>query len=165
MRRGITFAALIAWFTAGLCHPQAQAGGNPSELAVIVHPDNKTDNISLDTLRAIFLKQKKKWADGSSVIVLNFRARSRPRISFDRIVLSLLPDEAAAYWIDRRIRGKGHPPRSLASSRLIQRIVARNPEAVTYVPADEVSGKVKVISVDGRKPGSKGYLLRMEDTR
>jgi hypothetical protein len=139
------------------------AGAKERSIAVIVHPDNQTDDLTVETLQMFFLKQRSKWPDDRPLIVLNFKAKHSLRIAFDRIVLKLRPDQAAAYWIDRRIRGKGHPPRSLNSSLLIQRIVARNPETIAYVPADEVGEKVKVVAVGGRLPGDQGYLLRTGD--
>ena len=123
------------------------------------------NDIPIETLRAIFLKQRRKWSDGKAIIVLNFKAKNPVRVTFDRIVLKMLPEQAAAYWIDRRIRGGGHPPRSLISAHLIQRIVARNPQVISYVFADELTENVKTLKVNGHAPGTSQYPLRQEDKK
>jgi ABC-type phosphate transport system substrate-binding protein len=135
------------------------------ELAVVVNPANPVNDISSDDLKSMFLRKKKNWSAEKSVIVVNYKAKSWPRVLFDKKVLAMSPDKAAAYWIDRRIRGEGPPPRSLSSARLIQRIAARNPEVIAYVPVEEVTSKVKVLKVNGWLPGSANYPLRQEPKR
>jgi hypothetical protein len=39
------------------------------------------------------------------------------------------------------------------------RIAMSLPGAITYVTADQVNEKVRVLTIDGRKPGSTKYLL------
>jgi len=169
MRRRTSSVALVFWLASVLSLQPAQAGRKEPEpekktleFIVIVHPKNQINDIPMYALRAIFLKQKQNWPDGTPIIVINFKARSRPRAAFDYLVSRMLPDEVAAYWVDRRIRGKGSPPRSLNSSRLIQRIVARHPGVISYVPADELTETVKILKVDGQAPGTGRYPLRRE---
>lgn len=172
MRRRTSWSALTFWLAAILFHQPAQAGRkepepakNSGEFIVIVHPKNPTNDISLHALRAIFLRQKRNWPDRTPIIVINFKARSQPRVAFDYLVTRMRPDEVAAYWIDLRIRGKGLPPRSLTSSRLIQRIVARNREVISYVPAGELTEYVKILKVDGHAPGTGRYPLRQGEDK
>jgi len=130
-----------------------------NDIAVIVHPNNPSGDIALSDLAAIFRKERKTWPSGDRVIPLNWNPRTPPRVAFDAAVLKMTPDEAAAYWIDQRIRGKGDPPRSVGSAGTIQAIVARQPEAVSYLPLDQVASGVKVLLVGGVAPGQSGYPI------
>ncbi len=91
---------------------------------------------------------------------------SAPRVLFDRLVLRMSPDAVSAYWIDMRIRGRANPPRSVSSAVLIQRIVARNKEALSYLPFPlpmSTTGKgspVKVLRIDGYLPDNPKYPLQ-----
>jgi hypothetical protein len=58
----------------------------------------------------------------------------------------MTPDEVSKYWIDRKIRGDGRPPRSLPSSPAIIAVVAADKGAVGYVPAGVSTGRVKVVA-------------------
>jgi hypothetical protein len=128
-------------------------------IAVIVHPSNPLSGLSLRDLQSFFLRQRTSWPNSSSVLLLNWEPRTPIRIAFDRRVLQMTPDEVAAYWIDRRIRGQGMPPRSLASATLIRSIVARQKDAISYVLARDVNRSVKVLAIGGKTPGDPHYPL------
>lgn len=136
----------------------ATAGG-PQALAVIVHPDNPTAGLSRAKLRDLFLKVSRRWSDGKRVLAINHKAGAPPRIIFDRALLRMSPDQAASYWIKQRVRGRGYPPRSFRSARLILRLVSKQREAVAYVPLSALrhDAKVKVLKIDGKLPGQPGY--------
>jgi hypothetical protein len=130
-----------------------------ADLAVIVHPDNPVGDIGLANLAAIFRKERRSWPSGGRVIPLNWNPRTPPRVGFDLAVLRMTPDEAAAFWIDQRIRGRGDPPRSVGSAATIQAIVSHQTEAISYVPLDQVGAGVKVLTVGGVAPGREGYPI------
>ncbi len=123
-------------------------------IAVIVHPEIKHPPRTAAELRRLFLKRQTRWPDGSPVVVLNLPARTTARSAFDRALLGLSPHDAARYWIDRKVRGKGQPPRSLTSPLLIQKVVATHKEAIAYVPLAKVRPGVRVLAVVDSKKGT-----------
>lgn len=142
--------------------PVTAAGGEA--LAVIVNRHNPTASLSLAELRHLFLKVRRRWDDGRPVLVINHKAGMRVRVAFDRAVLGMSRDAVATYWIKQRVRGLGHPPRSFRSSAIIVRLVAKQREAVAYVPISALSragwpAEVKVLRIDGRMPGDRRYRL------
>jgi hypothetical protein len=157
-------ARLLLGAVAALClTPGAATAERPGgAIAVIVHPKHKLSDISSRALADLFLRKEQHWPDGKRVVVLAWEARTPVRLAFDRAVLGMSADDAAAYWIDRRIRGLGSPPRGLTSAALIRAIVARNRQAIAYVPADGLDQRVKVLKVDGRAPGQPGYPIRLQ---
>ena len=72
------------------------------------------------------------------------------------------PDRAAAHWINRRIRGRGSPPVSFNSHLIVRAIVAKQPQAISYLPLSAVSSSVTVLKVDGLLPSSADYPIRMK---
>jgi len=83
------------------------------------------------------------------------------RDAFDRKVLGMSADARARYWLRYRIQGKGHPPRAIGSARVLQRIVSRHREAIAFVRLSDVAAGVKVLAIDGRRPGAGGYPLEI----
>jgi len=98
--------------------------------------------------------------DGHSIFLINWNPQSPLRKQFDdRVLKDETPDQVAAYWIDRRLRGGGSPPRSTSSATLIQSIIARYPDAISFVPASDVKLGVKILRLEGKLPGERGYPL------
>lgn len=81
------------------------------------------------------------------------------RIEFDRAVLGLEPSAVGRYWVDRRIRDEGVPPKSIPTDELAVRVVAAVPAALTYARKSLLNPKVKVLTIDGKAAGEAGYAL------
>lgn len=170
--RGSTLRAralLAATVTAALLLQPGAGRGEESDrdrahiypIAVIVHPRNKLESLSRAELRAIFLRHRNAWAATSDpILMFNWPPRHPVRLRFDQTILRLSPDEVAAYWIDRLVRGQGMPPRSTASAVLLVAAVARNREAIAYLPYSFVTRQVKVLRIDGVPPDHPSYPLR-----
>jgi hypothetical protein len=148
-----------------LCVEASAGEPDPAHIAVVVHPQNKLQGLSSSKLRAIFMRNRIRWPDGKPIWLLNWDGRSGLRISFDQLVLKMSPDKVSRYWIDRRIRGLGRPPRSIGSAQVIQSIVSRQEKAISYLRATEVGPKVKVLAIDGLRPGESGYPIKMVEAR
>jgi len=130
----------------------------PEPLAVIVASSSPLQSVSLAELRNLYMGLSQR-VQGHKVIPLNQATGITGRESFDRSVLGMSPDQAGRYWIGRRIRGEGRPPRSVGSERLLARVVARLPGAIGYVAVSQVVPGVRALAVDGRTPSSPGYPL------
>ncbi|HWQ04548.1 MAG TPA: substrate-binding domain-containing protein [Longilinea sp.] len=100
-------------------------------LAVIVHPDNPEQEISLDTLQAVFSGKQEKWADQSEI-----QFWSLPRSS--DVTIALL---AAGI----KIANAGLAP----TSKTMLNVIAENPNAIGFIPAHWVDDSVRVLQVTG----------------
>jgi hypothetical protein len=69
------------------------------------------------------------------------------------------PDEVKKYWIDRRIRGQGNPPKSAPSVDVMVKIVANFPAAIGYVPVAALTPALKPVAIDGKVYTDRRYLL------
>ncbi|HEX2679103.1 MAG TPA: hypothetical protein VHM19_20780 [Polyangiales bacterium] len=128
-------------------------------LCVIVSIESPQTELHSPQLRRVFLGQPTNDARGQRFIPINAAAGSRERIDFDERVLGMSSEEVARFWIDQRIRGLS-APRSTASLDVILRVVARLPGAISYVPRAWLRPNIKVLRLDGKLPGEKGYLLQ-----
>jgi hypothetical protein len=98
------------------------------------------------------------------LVPLNHPVRTHERELFDRKVLGLEPGDVGRFWINRRIRDEGVPPRTVPSPQLAPRVVASYPGAIAYVSSSllakmAVSTQVRILSVDGKSPSDPGYLF------
>jgi hypothetical protein len=154
--RGRLFAGMGALATALLGATPLRAA---EPLVVIVSDKVQVDDVSAALLHRVFTGEPTE-ADGAGRFVpLNLPPGSPARVAFDQAILDLSPDEMSQYWVNQRIRGKGPAPRSIPDPRLAVQLVLKLPGAIAYVPASLVTAGVKVLSVDGKKPGEPGYPL------
>jgi hypothetical protein len=117
------------------------------ELAVIVHSDNALTSVSAAELESIFTSSRRHWRGGSNIVAFNYPPKHPLRVRFDKAVLRMDPDEVSRFWVDQKIRGRRGAPRQVPSARLMVRVVERLPEAIGYVPKDELgSHEVKVLA-------------------
>jgi ABC-type phosphate transport system substrate-binding protein len=141
VRRRRVFIALGALALAAQARAQQAPG-----LAVIVHPGTPVKSLTGPELAAIFSGGMKYWKSGPVITIFNAPAISPARTEFDSVVLNMTAEQVSRYWLDRRIRGEGTPPRQVPAPELVARLVATLPGAIGYVPEDKVGANVRVVA-------------------
>ncbi len=121
-------------------------------IAVIVHPTNQVDSLTIAQLARIYKGKQKYWTDGKQMIVVNRPVKSRIRKDFYKKVLNSGPAK------------KFHVPGSpivfksmvQRSSRSVLRFVSRMPGTIAYIYLSEIAGtkgkEVKVLKIDETAP-------------
>lgn len=153
------------WFVVGLAmcaiamapaQPVVRAAGKT--LVVVVGASSTIKNIDFAILRRAFSGLPAE-VDGKRLLPINHPNGAPLREAFDRMVLGLEPGDVGKFWIDKRIRDEGSPPKSVPSPELAIRIAASLPNAITYASPELVNASVKVLTVGGKAPGQPGYPL------
>lgn len=138
----ITFIALLA---AAAAVPARALP--PVDLAVIVNLQTRVTQMSAVEMETMFTRTQTRWDDGTPIVPINMPPGSETRIAFDRAVLRLDPSSVGRFWIDRRIRGLGLPPRHLGEPSSIVRVVEKLRGAIAYVPEELANGaRVKIVA-------------------
>ena len=156
-RRSVISYALAAPLSAAL--PQSARAAKGVELALIVRPQSSLQELSLSSLRHVFLSAPVSEPNGDRLVPYNHPLRAPDRVAFDRLVLRLDPEDVARLWLDRKIRGQPNPPRTVDSLAALLRAVATVAGAIGYIRAGFVTKDVRVIKIEGRLPGQAGYPL------
>ena len=137
---------------------RAQAGG---DVAVVVHSGVPVDDLSINDLRRMVLGDRTFWPGGMRITLL-----IRAPIAHERYVLlnSLCQMSEAQFrqhWIAKVFRAETPlAPKVISSNEVAMEMVNRFPGAITFVDASQVNKSLKVMKIDGRSPGEKGYALR-----
>jgi hypothetical protein len=129
-------------------------------LVVIVSPSSKLTNLRSDELRRLFQSEGVTAPDGQRLIALNHPPKTADRVGFDQAVLGKDATAVGRFWIDRKVRGGGAPPRTVESLATLRRVVEKLPGAVGYMRPAQLSDEVRAIRVDGKLPEDPGYLVR-----
>lgn len=159
-RRGLLTLGAVALFGLGLTASPADAGTSSQEpLAIVVAKDSSIRDLSLYQLKRLYLGDSMNTPDGKKLLPLNRGTNTHERVGFDKSVLNLTPEEAARYWIDRRIRGQSGAPKAVDPANVLQKVVARLPGSISYVRHSELTDAVKVVKIDGKLPGDASYPI------
>lgn len=134
-------------------------GANVRVAAIVVSNNLPVDSISFGDLRRLY-RGSGLVAGGQQLVPLTYKKDSPERQDFDEIVLGMSGDEVARYWIDRRIRGQSGPPKAVDSPDLLLQVVSKFNGAIGFVWSDDVPPGVKILRIDGKRPGESGYPIR-----
>lgn len=148
-------AILVLCAVAGLA---GTAHADHKKLVVVVAKGSSVTSISASELKHCFLGDPTSVA-GKTLVPFNTEARTPERAGFDRGVLGMAPDAVGRFWVDRKVRGQAAAPRSLPSVMHVQKVVAKFPNAISYLPADQLTGDVQPVKVDGVAYTDRNYPL------
>jgi hypothetical protein len=138
----VVIAALLTMVAAAPAHALPEV-----DLAVIVHLRASAQQMSAVEIEAMFTRTQTRWDNGTPIVPINAPPGSTLRVQFDHVVLRLNPDEVGHFWIDRRVRGLGLPPRHVGEPATIVRVVEKLNGAIGYAPEDLVrDAQVKIVA-------------------
>jgi ABC-type phosphate transport system substrate-binding protein len=132
----------------------------PPALAVIVHPSNPVDSLTLSELGRIFRLETQTWPHGRKITVV-LREKGQPeRDDAIRIICGLSAEDYDKHILLRTFQGRVNiGPRSIQSAAAMVRFVYSAPGAIGYVTADQVDPSVKLLRIDDSLPGDPHYPL------
>lgn len=129
-----------------------------AQIAVVVHPSNTIEELSLDKLRRLFLGQARTFPAGGHA---RLGVHAASAAAFDRAALGLQPEIVRSRWMAMIFRGEATTiPTELTSTDDVKRFVREHPDAIAILPLAQVDASVKAIAIDGRRPSEAGYVIR-----
>jgi hypothetical protein len=171
-RASLRIAATLAAFALlspprpSAAQTRARRGPPPAAVAIIANPDVPVDGLTLAQLQRIFLADEQFWRPGGRRIRLLVRV---PEASERRIVLrqiyGMTESQFNRHWVGKQFRAElGLRPLPVNSAVMARGMAATMPGAITFVPAGQEGSGVKVLRIDGKRPGEPGYPLQCAET-
>ncbi|MGC1402323.1 MAG: phosphate ABC transporter substrate-binding protein [Thermodesulfobacteriota bacterium] len=113
-------------------------------IAVVVHPENPINNLSLEQLRGIFSGKIKSWSQvgwvNKPIFFVNREEGSGTRDAFENLVMKKEEISDRALVQD--------------SNGSVREIIANNPQSIGYISFGLVNHQVKALSVNTIKPST-----------
>jgi hypothetical protein len=132
----------------------------PLELAVIVHPDNPVSKVSLAELRAYLKVEREFWPNRKRCDVYLPQSTTDAYDVLLQKIYRMSHKKLQKYWVRRLFSGEiTAKPSYVPSAKAAGEQVLKSEGALSVVAAKEVPAGVKVLLVDGKKPGEEGYPL------
>ena len=133
----------------------AQAG----DVAVVVNEHNPVTKMSRAELRKIFAGEQRSWSAGLPIKVFVRAPGTHERGALLK-VLGMTESEYKEYWTRQIFRGEIQAePSTLPSNGMQREALIVYPGAVALVSFQDVKAGMKVLRIEGRKPGEAGYSL------
>jgi ABC-type phosphate transport system substrate-binding protein len=152
-------AILAAAFCAG-----GFAGSPPApegDIAIVVRPDVPVDNLTFAELRRLMLGDRQFWTSNLKVTLLVRAPGAREREVVLKTIYQMSEAQFRQYWIAKVFRAEAAAgPRIVYSNETAAELTSAIPGAVAFVEAAQVPKGLKVLKIDGTRPGEKGYPLR-----
>lgn len=145
--------ALVAFL---VCVAPAQAG----DIAVVVHPEVKVDNLAFAELRKILLGDRQFWSSGQQVtLIVRAPGAAERKVLLEKIY-KMSEAQFRQYWVAKVFRAQATSgPRVVVSNQESVELVGVLAGAIALVDADDVPSGLKVLSIDDLKPGDPSYAL------
>ena len=132
-----------------------------TDIAVVVHPEIRIDDLSLTEVRKVLLGERQYWTPKLPVVLLIRAPVARERDVVLRVIYQMSEAQFKQYWVAKIFRAEvATPPKIVYSNDMQYELVLGIPGAIAFVDARNVRPGVKVLRVDGHLPGERDYPLR-----
>jgi hypothetical protein len=128
-------------------------------IVVIVSAQSKLLDLPKALVKRVFLGEPTE-AGGSRLLPFNYATEDPLRRRFDELLLGFDQSAAGRYWVDRRIRGQGLPPRVAPNALIVRAAVARLQGAISYLYASQLDATVRALRIDGVPHSAPDYPLK-----
>jgi hypothetical protein len=160
MRFGLAVPVLLVAFAAARAEDEPAPKERTVAVAVIVHPDNPTKELSLGELRAYLKLERQFWPNKKRCEVYLPPSRSTEYGILLDVVYQKTHKKLQKYWVRKLFAGEiSAKPSFVPSSAAAVKRVKKSKGALSVIPADAVPKGVRVLLIDDKKPGEKGYPL------
>ncbi len=116
-----------------------------AEIVVIVSANSPIATLSPAEVSDIFLCKSATFPGGSLVVPIDQAEGSPIRLEFYSKTTGKTPELLKAYWSKMIFTGQGEPPREIADSEKIKKLVANNPHYIGYIDKSAVDSSVKMV--------------------
>ncbi|MGH9474703.1 MAG: hypothetical protein ACRD1C_00060 [Terriglobales bacterium] len=135
--------------------------GARKPVAILVNPATPISNLTLAQLREIMLGNRQFWPNQQPIVLLVRAPVAPERTAVLHIIYQMSEAEFRQYWIARIFRDEAATaPKIVYSASMTNELVVAIPGSIAFLEADEVQPGSKVLTINGKRPGDKGYPLQ-----
>jgi ABC-type phosphate transport system substrate-binding protein len=121
------------------------ASAATADVVAVVSSTSAVKALSKTQLTDIFLGKVSRFPDGSPAIPIDQEDGSAVREEFYLTYAGRSPAQVKSYWAKIIFTGRGQPPKAVSNSLDVRRLLAANPQAISYVERSTVDASVKIL--------------------
>jgi hypothetical protein len=140
--------------------PGRDLAGATADVAVVVRSDTPVDDLSFAEVRKLFMGDRQYWSSNLRVTLLIRAPAARERDVVLKTIYGMSEPQFRQYWISKIFRLEAsNGPKIVYSTEMSSELVAAIPGAVAFMDSAIVPKSLKIVKIDGRLPGERGYRL------
>ena len=141
----MTLVNRIRWTIFGLALSLAMARAGKADVVVVVSAKCAVATLSKDQVIDIFLGKTTRFPDGAAAVPIDQMEGSPARDEFYAKFANKSAAQLKAHWTKIIFTGRGQPPKSVANNVEVLKLIAANPQAISYIERSAVDSTVKVL--------------------
>ena len=131
-----------------------------TDVAVVVHSGVQVDNLTLSDVRHLLLGDRAFWPASLRVTLILLGPGAPERAVILKTVCQMTEADFERHWIAKVFRADtAVRPRIASSNEMSVELASQTPGAIAFIDASKVGGNLKVVKIDGKAPGQRGYAL------
>ena len=142
--------------------PQTEPSAAERNLAIVVNLSNPVDDLAMADLRRVFLGERGHWQNGRRITLVMLERGWPEREAVLSSIYRMDETEFNNHFLHGLFTGEVFvSPKTLSTPEGVRKFIFNVPGAIGYLRASDVDKTVKVIRIDERLPGDKGYKLHV----
>jgi len=117
-------------------------------IQVITNPENHQQNLTFQSLRAIFSMRWKTWENGTPIQVFVLKDNHELHANFTKQFIGVFPHQLRKAWDRLVFSGTGQAPVEVNSLEEMLVKINSTPGAIGYITTDKVDESVKTILLE-----------------
>jgi len=118
-----------------------------ADVVAVVSSKSPITTLSKNQLMDVFFGKRTSFPDGSPAVPIDQTEGSAVRDEFYSRIAGMSPAQVKAFWAKIIFTGRGQPPKTVATSLEAKKLLAANPNTISYIDQSLVDGSVRVVLV------------------
>jgi ABC-type phosphate transport system substrate-binding protein len=121
-----------------------------ADVVTVVSSKSAITTLSKSQITDIFLGKTARFPDGSPAIPIDQSEGEAVRDEFYSTFTGKSAAQIKAYWSKIIFTGRGQPPRTVANSLAMKKLIIGNPAAIGYIETKLLDDSVRAVRVTGQ---------------
>jgi ABC-type phosphate transport system substrate-binding protein len=116
-----------------------------ADVVAVVSSNNANTTLSKAQVTDIFLGKISHFPNGALAVPIDQAVGSLAREEFYVSYAAKSSAQITSYWAKIIFTGRGQPPKAVANSVEVRRLLAANPQAISYIERSDVDNTLKIL--------------------
>jgi ABC-type phosphate transport system substrate-binding protein len=117
-----------------------------ADVVAVVSSTSAITSLTKAQVTDIFLCKVNRFPNGALAVPIDEAEGSPAREEFYVLYAGKSSAQVMSYWAKIIFTGRGQPPKAVASSLEVRKLLAANPQAIGYIERSSVDSSVKILS-------------------
>jgi ABC-type phosphate transport system substrate-binding protein len=122
-------------------------GPAAADVVAVVAATSAVTTLSKAQVTDIFLGKVSRFPNGSQAAPIDQEEGSPARDEFYATYAGKSPAQMKSHWAKIIFTGRGQPPKAVSNSIEVRKLIAANPQAISYIERSALDSSVKVVTL------------------